>query len=132
MSFGWSPSDIVNIAKLCYEIYRFCSTEPAKLQDLSNRLDSIGRKLYRLRDILDKCGLETWRQAPALEQHLLDARAHLEPLLFATNGATSARARAKGLFRLGLPANQGKLRRIEKDLDVDERAIDDIKIDLIL
>lgn len=132
MAFGWSPTDIANIVKLCYEIYRFCSTEPAKLQGLSNRLDSIVRKLERLSDILDTCGLGTWKHAPALEQHLLDARANLEPLLFATNGATAARSRAKGLFRLGLPANQDKLRCIERDLDVDERAIDDIKIDLIL
>ena len=126
MSVGASPSDIVNIAKLCYKIYGFCRTAPAELQSLSNRLDKMGRKLDRLSDILDKSGIGTCEQKPALEQHLLDARAHLEPLLSATNGATSA----KGLTRLAL--NQGKLRRIEKDLDEDQQIIDEIKMDLIM
>ena len=126
MSFGASPSDIVNIAKLCYKIYSFCRTAPAELQTLSDRLIKMGRKLDRLSEILDKSGIGTCEQAPALEQHLLDARAHLEPLLSATNGATSA----KGLTRLAL--NQGKLRRIEKDLDVDQGIIDEIKMDLIM
>ena len=98
MSIGASPSDIVNIAKLCYKIYDFCRTAPAELQSLSNRLDRMGRKLDRLSDILEKSGNGTCEQTPALEQHLLDARAHLEPLLSATNGATSA----KGLTRLAL------------------------------
>ena len=126
MSFGGSPSDIVNIAKLCYKIYSFCRTAPAELQGLSNRLDQMGRKLDRLSAILDKSGIGTCEQVPALEHHLLDARAHLEPLLFASNGATSA----KGLTRLAL--NQGKLRRIERNLDVDQRIIDEIKTDLIM
>ena len=126
MSFGGSPSDIVNIAKLCYKIYNFCRTAPAELRGLSNRLDKMGRKLDRLSAILDKSVIGTCEQAPELQQHLLDARAHLEPLLSATNGATSA----KGLTRLAL--NQGKLRRIEKDLDEDQRIIDEIKMDLIM
>lgn len=126
MSFGASPSDIVNIAKLCYKIYSFCRTAPSELQSLSDRLIKMGQKLDRLSKILDKSGIGTCEQAPALEQHLLDARAHLEPLLSATNRATSA----KGLTRLAL--NQGKLRRIEKDLDVDQRIIDEIKMDLIM
>lgn len=86
----------------------------------------MGRKLNRLSEILDKSGIGTCEQAPALEQHLLDARAHLEPLLSATNGAASA----KGLTRLAL--NQGKLRRIEKDLDADQRIMDEIKMDLVM
>ena len=126
MSFGGSPSDIVNLAKLCYKIYNFCHTAPAQLQVLSDRLDKMGRKLDQLSAILDRSGIGTCEQAPALEQHLLDARAHLEPLLSATNGATPA----KGLARLAL--NQSKLRRIEKDLDVDQRIIDEIKMDLIM
>ena len=126
MSFGGSPSDIVNIAKLCYKIYNFCHTAPAELQGLSNRLDKMGRKLNRIMAILDKSGIGPCEQAVALQQHLFDTRAHLEPLLSATNGATSA----KGLTRLAL--NQGKLRRIEKDLDVDQQIIDEIKIDLIM
>ena len=130
MSFGWSPSDIVNIAKLCYEIYSFCRTAPAELQGLSNRLDKMGRKLDRLSTILDKSRLGVWEQVPALEQHLLDAKAHLEPLLSTINRAASAPFRAKGLARLAL--NQGKLMRIENVLDKDEREIDETKIDLIL
>lgn len=126
MSFGGSPSDIVNIAKLCYKIYNFCRAAPAELQGLSNRLDKIGRKLDRLRTVLDESGVGTCEQVSELKQHLLDARAHLEPLLSATNGATSA----SGLARLAL--NQGKLRCIEKDLDADQRIIDEIKMDLIM
>ena len=123
MAFGWSSGDLVTLAKLCYETYSFCRTAPAELQGLSNRLDKMGRKLDRLKTILDKSGLETFKEAHALEQHLLDAKAHLKPLLSATN-------RAKGLTQLAL--NQGKLRRIEKNLDADEREIDEMKIDLIL
>ena len=126
MSFGGSPSDIVNIAKLCYKIYNFCHTAPAELRDLSNRLDKMGRKLDRIMVILDESGIGSCEQAVALQQHLFEIRAHLEPLLSATNGATSA----KGLTRLA--RNQGKLRRIEKDLDVDQQMIDEIKMDLIM
>lgn len=130
MAFGWSSSDIVNIAKLCYDIYSFCHPAPTELQVLSNRLDKMERKLNELSAILDKSGLGTCKQAPALEQNLLDARAFLEPLLPATKRTTSSPFRAKKLIRLGL--KQGKLRGIEKELDVDERAIDEIKIDMIL
>lgn len=39
-------------------------------------------------------------------------------------------SKAKGLARLSL--NQDELRRIERNLDEDDRAIDDMKGDLIL
>ena len=130
MSFGGSPSDIVNFARLCHDIYSFCHTAPTELQGLSNRLQGMERKLYRLSAILDRSNLGTWERRPELEQHLLDARACLEPLLSAINKAISAPSRAMGLTRLAL--NQGKLRRIEKGLDVYEKEINDMKIDLIL
>ena len=126
MSFGGSPSDIVIFTKLCYKIYSFCRTAPAELQGLSDRLEKMKQKLDRLSAVLDKSGIGSCEQIPTLKQHLLDARAHLEPLLSATNGATSAR----GLTRLA--RNQGQLRRIEKDLDADQRIIDEIKMDLIM
>ena len=124
MAFGWSSSDILFIAKLCYDVYSFCHTAPAELQGLSRRLDRVERNLNRLLAILDKSGFEKCKEAPALEKHLLDARAYVEPLLSSTKRTTSS------LTRLAL--KQGKLRRIEKDLDADEGEIDKIKIDLIL
>jgi hypothetical protein len=130
MSFGWSPSDIVSLARLSYEIYGFCQNAPAELQDLFERLNRIGQKLQRFSTILEKSGLGIWKEAPDLEQHLLDARAYLEPLRSVFHKAASAPSKAKGLARLAL--KQDKLRRIEKSLDVDERAIDEMKIDLIL
>ena len=130
MSFGWSPSDIFNLAKICYEVYSFCRTAPAELEGISERLDQMGRKLLRLSTVLEKSGLGTWKQAPALEQHLLDLRAYLEPLRSVTDRNTSTPSKAKGLARLAL--NQDKLKRIAKSLDVNQREIDEMKIDLIL
>jgi hypothetical protein len=54
MSFGWSPSDILTLAKLAYEVYSFYRNAPAELESLFNRLDRIGRKLERLSTVLDK------------------------------------------------------------------------------
>jgi hypothetical protein len=65
-----------------------------------------------------------------LERHLLDAKSFLGPLQSLTNRGTSISLKAKGLARLAL--NQDKLRRIEKNLDENEREIDELKIDLIL
>jgi hypothetical protein len=130
MSLEWLPSDILALAKLAYEVYSFCQNAPAELQSLFNRLKKIGRKLERLSTILEKSGLGTWKGAPALQQHLLDAKTYLEPMESVTNRDTSVLSKATGLTRLAL--NQDKLRRIEKNLDENEREIDELKIDLIL
>ncbi|KAL9105809.1 MAG: hypothetical protein Q9227_009065 [Pyrenula ochraceoflavens] len=130
MSFGWSPSDIVSLARLCYDVYSFCRIAPAELQGLLTKVDEIGQKLERLSSILEKSGLGQWKQASALEQHLLNARAYLEPLRPITEKDASTPSKAKVLARLAL--DQRKLSRIEKDLDLDRQLIDDMKIDLIL
>ena len=130
MSFGWSPGDLVSLSRLCFEIYSFCQAAPAEFESLADRLNAIGKKLGRLSNILEKSGLGTWRQTPALEQALLNAKAFLEPLRSVANQNASISLKAKGLARYVL--SQDKLKRIEKDLDFDERAIDDVNIDLIL
>lgn len=130
MSFGWSPGDLVSLSRLCFEIYGFCKAAPGELEGLSDRLNAIGKKLGRLSNILEKSGLGTWKQTPALEQALLDAKAFLEPLRPVINKNASVPSKAKGLARYAF--SQDKLKRIEKDLDINERTIDDVKIDLIL
>ena len=130
MSFGWSSSDIVCIAKLAYDAYTFCREAPADLQGLSDTLNRIRHKLDHFSSILDKSGLGSWRQAPDLEQHLRDTHKFLEPLRSFTNRKGLSPSKVKALTQAGL--KQDKLRRIEKTLAEDERAINDIKIDLIL
>jgi hypothetical protein len=130
MSFGWSPGDLVSLSRLCFEIYSFCQAAPAELEGLSDRLDAIGKKLGRLSHILEKSGLGTWKQTPELEQALLNAKAFLDPLRPITTKNASIPSKAKGLARYAF--SQDKLKRLERDLDINERAIDDVKIDLIL
>jgi hypothetical protein len=131
MSFGWSPSDIVNLARLCYEVHNFCRVAPADLQGLMDRLDKIGQRLNRFSNILEKSGLGTWTQAPSLERDLHETKAFLEPFQTVINHASSSPfKKAKGLGRLAL--NKDKLRLIEENLDVTANDINDMKIDLIL
>lgn len=130
MSFGWSSGDIISLAKLCWDVYNFIHTVPAELQSVFCRLDRIGRKLERLVTILEKSGKGTCEEIPSLKQHLLDAKVSLEPLRNVTNKAASIPPKAKGLARLSL--SQDKLRCIERNLDEDDRAIDDIKGEIIL
>ncbi|KAL9062914.1 MAG: hypothetical protein Q9157_008542 [Trypethelium eluteriae] len=130
MSFGWSIGDLVSLSKLCFDIYSLCQAAPAELDGLSERLNAIGKKLERLSNILEKSGLGRWNQTPALKKALLDAKAFLEPLRPVINKKASVPSKGKGLARYAF--SQDKLKRIEKDLDTNERAIDDVKIDLIL
>ena len=130
MSFGWSPSDIVTVANLCYEIYSFCQRAPAELQGLKARLERMEGKLRQFSAVLEKSGLGSWKQAPTLKQHLLDAKEYLEPLQSVSNETTSASKKAKGLVRLAW--TRDKLKRIEENLDIDDKEIHDMKIDLIL
>lgn len=131
MSFGWSASDIVTIAGLCYKVYQFCQDAPAELHDLADRLDRIGQKLKNFSTVLERSGLGTWRQSQTLELHLLEAKNYVEQLHSAFDKASSAPLqRARGLARLAWTKN--RLKRIEHNLDVNEKEIDDMKVDLIL
>lgn len=130
MSFGWSAGDIITLSKLCYEIYSFCRNAPEEVLTLFNKVEGIGYKLERLSIILEKSGLGLWRQTPALEQNLLKVKKYLEPLRSITDKTSSAPSKAKGWARLAL--NKDKFRLLEKGLDVNEREIDEMKVDLIL
>lgn len=120
----------MGLLKLCYEVYSFCRSAPSEVQGLASRLERIGQKLNRFSTILEKSGLGSWKETPNLQQHLLEAQAFVEPLRSTTHESSSLVVKIKGFTRLAI--HQGKLKRIEKIFDVDERIIDDMKIDLIL
>ena len=126
----FSYGDIIGLAKLSWDIYGFCQAAPAELEGLSIRLESISRKLERLSAVLRRSGLGTWTAIPRLEQHLLDARVCLDPLRVGHVGKASVPLKAKGLVRLAF--SQDKLRQVEMNLDADERAIDEMRMDIVM
>lgn len=130
MSFGWSVGDILKIVEICNEIRRFCKHAPAELQDLSDRLERIGTKLSRLSDTLKKSGLGVWSGTPAVEEHLAEVETFLKPLIKAVHHDRPSLVKIQGFFRLA--QQQSELKRIQKLLDIDEDAIKEVRIDLIL
>ena len=125
-----SASDIVGLARLCYDIYNFCQDAPTELQGLSKRIDRIGGKLEWLSKLFQQSGLGEWREAPVLKQALQGARDTLEPLMPDSSSFGSTGRKARVLAKLAL--SKERLRRVEEELKGHERAIDDLKMDLVL
>ena len=130
MSFGWSAGDLLQFAKLAFEVYEFVHNAPEEIQVVIQKYEDVGQKLQRLSKILDNSRLGVWNGAPKLRKHLEEANEYLNQFRPMASRTASPQLRAKKTVIMAI--DRSKIKRINDHLKIYEEQMNSFENDLVL
>jgi hypothetical protein len=117
MSFGWSAGDLLQFARVAYDVFDYYQCAPQYQRQSLQRFQYAAKHLEDLSDVLQKSGWPSYDKAPKLKDDLEDAKRFFNRYASLSAATAVSTSRLFDTARLGLGPDRGKLRGIDENLN---------------